>query len=352
MTTIGQRKADHLALCATDEVAFRHKTTLLEQVRLVHDALPDLDSETLDTTTTLLGKRLRAPIVIAAMTGGTEEAARVNRELSSIAEERGYGFGVGSQRAMLLRSHSAKTYSVRGQAPTTLVLGNIGVVQARDMTTDDVLGLALGIGADALCIHLNPAMELVQPDGDRDFRGGLETIARLARELPVPVVVKETGCGISSRVGRRLLEVGVRHVDVSGAGGTSWVAVETKRAESAGAASARALGEALWDWGIPTAASVGALAPLGFDTIIATGGVSTGLDVARAIALGATAAGIARPALKALVGAGRAGAITFFQAVEAELRAVMLLTGSPDVAALRRAPRILGSELRAWLEQA
>ncbi len=276
----------------------------------------------------------------------------MNRELSSIAEERGYGFGVGSQRAMHVRTETTGTYAVREAAPTALVLGNIGVVQAREMKEAEVLALARGIGADALCIHLNPAMELVQPGGDRDFRGGLETIATLVRELPFPVIVKETGCGLSSHVGKRLIAAGVRHVDVSGAGGTSWVAVETKRAEAANDVRARALGEALWDWGIPTAASVGALAPLGFETIIATGGVATGLDVARAIALGASAAGIARPALKALVAGGRAGAVAFLEGIEAELRAVMLLTRSADLKALARAPRVLGSELRAWIEQA
>jgi isopentenyl-diphosphate delta-isomerase len=350
MTTIGRRKADHLALCATEEVAFKHKTTLLEQVRLVHDALPDLDANAIDTSTPLLGKTLRAPILIAAMTGGTEEAAQVNRELSAIAEERGYGFGLGSQRAMFKRAEAGSTYAVRDAAPTTLVLGNIGVVQARGMTTAEVHALAVGVGADALCVHLNPAMELVQPGGDRDFRGGLSTIARLVAELPLPVVVKETGCGLSRHVGHQLREAGVRHVDVSGAGGTSWVGVETKRAEAASDDRARALGEALWDWGIPTAASVGALAPIGFETLIATGGVATGLDVARAIALGADAAGIARPVLRALVAGGRAAATAFLEGVEAELRAVMLLTGSADLRALRRAPRVLGSELRAWLE--
>jgi isopentenyl-diphosphate delta-isomerase len=352
VTSIGSRKADHLALCATDEVAFRDKTTLLEQVRFIHDALPDLDAAAIDLSTTLFGKKLRAPIVIAAMTGGTEEAANVNRELSALAEERGYGFGLGSQRAMHIRSETTETYGVRQAAPSTLVLGNIGVVQARAMTLPEVEALVRAIGADALCIHLNPAMELVQPGGDRDFRGGLETIAPLVRELPFPVVVKETGCGISSHVGRRLVAAGVRHLDVSGAGGTSWVAVETKRAEAAADLRARALGEALWDWGIPTAASVGALAPLGLETLIATGGVATGLDVARAIALGASAAGIARPALQALTRGGRAAAIDFFEAIETELRAVMLLTGSPNVAALRKAPKVLGSELRAWIEQA
>jgi isopentenyl-diphosphate Delta-isomerase len=351
MGTIGQRKADHLALCSTDAVAFRTKTTLLEQVRLVHDALPDLDEGAIDTSATILGKRLRAPIVIAAMTGGTEEAQRINRALAEIAEERGYGFGLGSQRAMHVRAESAPTYGVRDVAPTTLVLGNIGVVQARSMSTADVARLVTGVGADALCVHLNPAMELVQPGGDRDFRGGLDTIARLIKELPCPLVVKETGCGLSRRVGERLRDVGVKHVDVSGAGGTSWVAVETKRAEAASDTRGRALGEALWDWGIPTGASVGMLVPLGFDTVVATGGIATGLDVARALVLGASACGIARPALMALTAGGRDAANAMFDTVETELRAAMLLTGSADLAALRRAPRLLGPELRLWLEK-
>ncbi len=349
MSTIGQRKADHLALCATDEVAFRDKTTLLEQVRFVHDALPDLDEGALDTSCRIFGKTLRAPVLIAAMTGGTDEASRINRELAAIAEQRGLGFGLGSQRAMHLRTETKASYAMRDVAPTALVLGNLGIVQAREMSTADIDALAKGVGADALCIHLNPAMELVQPGGDRDFRGGLETIARLVRELPLPVVVKETGCGLSRNVGERLRSVGVRHVDTSGAGGTSWVAVETKRAEAAEDHAAQALGEALWDWGIPTAASVGMLAPLGFETIIATGGVATGLDVARAVALGASVAGIARPMLKALKAGGRAAALAFIDGVLTELRAVMLLTGSADVAALRRAPRLLGAELRLWL---
>ncbi len=351
MSTIGDRKTDHLTLCATGDVGFRGTTTLFEDVRLVHDALPDLRVDEIDLSTTLLGKRLRAPIVIAAMTGGTDEAGRVNRELSQIAEERGYAFGLGSQRAMHVRPGSGATYRVRQLAPTTLVLGNLGVVQARSMTTPEVRHLVDEVGADALCIHLNPAMELVQPGGDRDFSGGLETIARLRRDVGVEVIVKETGCGISPDVAMRLRTIGVKHVDVSGAGGTSWVGVETKRAEEQGDEHARGLGEALWDWGIPTAASVALLAPLGFETIIATGGVGSGIEIAKAIALGASAAGIARPVLKALHSGGRVAAIAFLDRVEAELRAAMLLTGSRNLDALRRTPRVVGGTLRAWLEQ-
>jgi isopentenyl-diphosphate Delta-isomerase len=353
MTDIGRRKADHLAICAEDDVGFRGASTLLECVRLVHDALPDMGVADVDTSVVLFGKRLRAPIVIASMTGGTEEASRINSQLALIAEERGYAFGLGSQRAMHLRPGAVETYRVRHLAPTTLVLGNVGVVQARAMTTSEVRVLVDDIGADALCVHLNPAMELVQPGGDRDFSHGLETIGRLVQDLGVPVIVKETGCGISPGVAKRLLDVGVRHVDVSGAGGTSWVGVETKRAEASGDRAARVLGEAFWDWGVPTAASVALLAPMGFETIVATGGIATGLDVARAIALGASVAGIARPLLRALSGdatAGPAAAVAMLDGVESELRAAMLLTGSRDRAALRRAPRVVVGELGTWVE--
>jgi len=351
MKTIGDRKGDHLSLCADGDVGFRRASTLLEYVRLVHEALPEIDHADVDTSVTVLGRRLRAPIVIASMTGGTERAGRINRELASIAQERGYGFGLGSQRAMHMRPAVGETYRVRDLAPTALVLGNLGVVQARGMATGEVHALVEETGADAICIHLNPAMELVQPGGDRDFRGGLDTIARLVRELGTPVVVKETGCGISASLGERLHAVGVKHVDVSGAGGTSWVGVETKRAEASGDSAARALGEAFWDWGIPTAVSVALLAPMGFDTLVATGGIATGLDVARSIALGATVAGLARPVLRALEAGGRGGAVAMLDTVERELRAAMLLTGSANLEALRRAPRVVFGDLATWLEQ-
>jgi isopentenyl-diphosphate delta-isomerase len=350
-TGIDQRKTDHLELCAKEDVGFRGTGTLFADVRLVHDALPDLDEATLDTSCVLFGKKLRAPLVIAAMTGGTEEAGRVNRELARLAEERGVAFGLGSQRAMVKRAGAAGSYRVRDLAPTTVVLGNLGVVQARDMSSADVAAMVSDVGADALCLHLNPAMELVQPGGDRDFSRGLETIARLVGELPVPVVVKETGCGLSPGVARRLLGAGVLHVDVSGAGGTSWVGVETKRAEAQGDVAARALGDALWDWGIPTAASVAALAPLGFRTLVATGGVGSGLDVARALSLGATCAGIARPLLQALVAGGPVGAAAALDGVIRELRAVLLLTGSRDLAAMRGASKVIVGELARWIEQ-
>jgi isopentenyl-diphosphate delta-isomerase len=344
-TPIQRRKDDHLDLCATDEVAFRGATTLLERVQLVHQSLPDLHADHIDTSTELLGKKLRLPIVIAAMTGGTQRASEVNRDLASIAEARGLGFGLGSQRAMQRQPETAWTYQVREWAPRTLVLGNVGVVQARELPSADIARMVKDIGADALCVHLNPAQEIVQPEGDRDFRGGLDTFKRLVGELPVPVVAKETGCGLSAQTAARLKSVGVSTVDTSGAGGTSWVGVETLRAQGDQAR----LGQVLWDWGVPTAASIHACSRAGLTTI-GTGGIQSGLDVARALALGATACGIARPMLMAYVRGGKAEAERFVDQLERELTAVMLLVGADSIAALRRAPRIVFSPLREWLD--
>ncbi|WP_394839177.1 type 2 isopentenyl-diphosphate Delta-isomerase [Pendulispora rubella] len=344
---IGARKADHIALCASGKVEFRGKGTLLDEVHLVHDALPDRHLDAIDLGTTLLGRRLAAPVVVSGMTGGTPEARAINRDLARAAETLGLAFGLGSQRAMVLRPDTAATYAVRDVAPTALVLGNIGLVQAREMSSASLRELVDAVGADALCVHLNPAMELIQPGGDRDFRGGLAVLERLVRDLPKPIVVKETGCGISRRVARAVRDIGVTAIDVSGAGGTSWVGVETERARG----EERQLGEELWDWGIPTAASVGLIADLGLE-VIATGGLRNGSDVVRALALGATAGGLAAPVLRAQrapEGGGYEGALAFLRYVVSGVRSITFLTGCGSSAALRSAPRVLGPALRAWL---
>jgi isopentenyl-diphosphate Delta-isomerase len=348
VSQISKRKDDHLDLATHGNVGFRNKTTLLECVELVHDALPELSVDEVDLHTRVLGRTLRAPIILAGMTGGTARAQRINRELSSIAEERGYGFGLGSQRPMLKDPSTAATYQVRDVAPSVLLLGNIGAVQAASMKTEQLADLIAAIGADALCVHLNPAMELVQGEGDRDFRGIEAMYRRLTSELGKPVIAKETGCGISAGVARRLAACGVRDVDVSGAGGTSWVAVEAER----GAAEDRPLGEAFWDWGIPTAASLVSVASQRFRTVIATGGVATGLDAARALVLGASAVGIARPVLQALEQGGRARALAFLSDLERELRTALLLMGARDVATARERPHFIKGELQLWAARA
>lgn len=341
---ISSRKADHLRLCASDAVAFRQKTTLLDQVQLIHEAMPEQHLDAVSLETTLLGKTLRAPIVISGMTGGTPEAEVINRDLARLAEAHGVAFGLGSQRAMLLRPETAKTFSVRDSAPNVLLLGNLGLVQARSMTTAAIGRLVDAVGADALCLHLNPAMELVQPGGDRDFRDGYASVERLVRELPVPIVIKETGCGLSHRTARRLRDQGVCALDVGGAGGTSWVGVEALRLNP----EAAALGQELWDWGIPTAASVAANADLGLE-IIATGGLRSGSDVAAALSLGARAAGFAAPLLRAHTQGGIEGAANFLSRVVASLRAQVFLAGCASTTGLARCPKLVSPLLETWI---
>ena len=339
---IAERKQAHLDLCLREDVEAERKTTLLEQVELVHDALPDLSLDEIDTSTRWLGKRLAAPLVITGMTGGTRAAFRVNRDLARVAEEAGIAFGVGSQRAMQTRPTSGWTYGVREYAPTTVVLANIGIGQAQTMETEQFEALIDALKADALCLHLNVAQELVQPEGDRAFSDGTKIFRRLSRKLSVPVVAKETGCGLSRAVAERLWAAGVRHVDVSGAGGTSWVRIEALRAPEADR-----LGSLFRDWGIPTAASLVQLSGMRLQKI-ASGGIRSGLDVARALALGANLAGVALPVYQAYQDGGVAAARAFVQQLVRELQTAMLLTGNATVEDMRRTPAVLGPSLQAW----
>lgn len=341
---LGQRKVDHLLLCNTRDVESRQTKTLLDDVRLMHESLPELAYDAIDTSVDILGRRLRVPLVISGMTGGTPEASAINRMLAAVAQRYGMGFGLGSQRAMMRDPARLATYAVRDVAPDVLLLGNLGVVQAATSSLQEVEDLVGAVGADALCVHLNPAQELIQDHGDRDFRGAIDALAQLASELSVPVVAKETGCGLSQRTIAQIVGAGVQWVDVSGAGGTTWVGVEALRASDALAT----VGEVLWDWGIPTAVSTAWAAQAGLG-VIASGGIRNGLDAARAIALGAQVASSALPWLRAAMQEGEAGVDALAQTWVRTLRSVMLLTGSSDVAALRAAPRHVGPELTSWL---
>lgn len=343
MTERRDRKAEHLDLCRHEDVAFRGKTTLLEQVELVHDALPEMSLSEVELDTPFLGHTLRAPLMIAAMTGGTAEAETVNRDLARVAEDLGLAFGFGSMRP-LLEGRSRAGFFVRDEAPNVPLLGNLGVVQASEVSSDRIQSMLDETGCDALCVHLNPAMEVIQPEGNDDFRGGLDTLARLSSELTTPVIAKETGCGLSRTVVQRLVDAGISCVDVSGAGGTSWVGVEALRADAA----QRSTGDVFWDWGIPTAASVLQVSDLAVTTI-ATGGIGSGLDVARALALGADIAGLARRLLLAHRDAGASGARAAAQGIVRELTVACLLTGHRSPSALRTSPMILGPALRRWL---
>ncbi len=271
----------------------------------------------------------------------------MNRDLALVAEEFGVAFGVGSQRAMAERPELTKTYAVRDVAPTTVILGNLGVVQASRLGIDDVRRLVDSIGADALAIHLNPAQELNQPEGDRDFSGALATITALAKVFGARLVVKETGCGISAGVARQLVEAGVTNMDVSGLGGTSWVRVEELRSTG----TSREVGALFSGWGVPTAAAVASVrkaVPAGVK-LVASGGLRNGLDVAKALALGADLGGLALPLFRARETGGVDGVRQALAAIVAALTQALALTGSRSVAELRSRPRVITGELKDWL---
>lgn len=339
------RKRDHLAICLREDVEFHSKRTWLECVELVHCAVPSFGIAQADTSLSFLGRRLSAPILIGAMTGGTPEGGRINRLLAAVAEEMGVGLGLGSQRAMLEDRAALRTFCVRDVAPGTLILGNLGITQAAGMRPADVRRLMDAVGADAMCIHLNTAMELFQKDGDGPPSGAWLALRRLSRELREKLIVKETGCGISREVVRRLAELGIRTIDVSGAGGTSWVRVENRRRGGAPAGL-----EDFEEWGIPTAASLLEVRPLRLRAI-ASGGIRTGLDLAKAIALGAYLGAISLPVLRAADREGASGARRYLEGIAAGLRTAMVLTGCRTLSALRRAPVVVQGPLREWVEQ-
>lgn len=343
---ISKRKQEHIQIASSLGSRFRHKTTLLEEVELVHQALPEAALDEVDLSVELFGKVLQAPLYISGMTGGTPEARAINRGLARVADRLGLGFGLGSQRAMLRRPELRDTYAVRDVAPDVLLFSNVGVVQLAQTSEEALRRLLADVGADALCVHLNPAQELAQNDaeGDRDFRGGLDAITRAVLGCGRPVIVKETGCGLSRQAGEALSARGVAALDVAGAGGTSWVAVEALRAPTD---EDRAYGEELWDWGIPTAASLVALDGLPAARL-ASGGVRTGLEAAKALALGASAVGAAAEVLRAFQAGGEAGAERFLRGMIRSIRSVMLLCGARSVPALWKVPRVLGPTLQEW----
>ena len=322
-----RRKDEHIAICLEKDVGFR-KTNGLERYDLVHQALPELSLDDIDMSTTFLGKRFRLPFFIEALTGGSQKASEINRNLARAAHQLGIGMGVGSQRAMLEHPEITYTYQVRQLAPDMLLLGNIGGTQLAGLKTDAIVAMIDAIDADGLAIHLNAAQEICQPEGDTDWRDVLANIRRICTRAPFPVIVKETGCGIDGQTARHLASAGVDGIDIAGAGGTSFTKVESCRSER----RVQMLGE----WGIPTAESLERCRGVVTLPLIASGGIRNGIECAKCIALGASLVGFAMPLLQAAHRSHR-DVIHFLEARAEELRKTMFLIGAKNIDALKRA---------------
>jgi isopentenyl-diphosphate Delta-isomerase len=331
----GLRKDAHLALCTHEDVEAARADAGFDGVTLRHVALPEMDASSVDTSLELWGHTLRLPLIIAGMTGGSARGAEVNRMLAGVAQESGIGMGVGSQRRMLQDSDLAWSYQVRDVAPDILLLANIGAVQLNyGVTPQQCAELTEAIGADALCLHLNALQERVQPEGELDFSALRDRIQGVVEACAVPVILKETGCGMSAPITRQALDAGCAGVDVAGVGGTSWARVEALRQADP---VQRAVGNTFRDWGIPTTRSIASARSVGTDhVVIGSGGVRNGLHVAKAIALGADACAMALPFLRAVLQSERTAADLVRQVGE-ELRTAMFCSSTVDLHDLRAA---------------
>jgi isopentenyl-diphosphate delta-isomerase len=333
MSTV-QRKAEHIRICLESDVQFQTQGSGFDRYQFIHSCLPELDYQHLDLTTNLLGKQLGAPILISSMTGGTAQAKEINYRLAEVAQEYRLAMGVGSQRVAIEQPQVADTFQVRQIAPDILLFANLGAVQLNYKYGIDHCWRAVELlGADALILHLNPLQECIQPQGDTNFKGLLDRIASVCERLPVPVIIKEVGNGISASMAQQLIAAGVSGIDVAGAGGTSWAKVESERAQTV---LQRRLGETFADWGIPTTACITEIRQIAPTLpLIASGGIRNGLEIAKAIALGADVAGLALPFLQA-ADISTLAVAELVQILTAEIQTVLFCTGNANLSALRQ----------------
>jgi isopentenyl-diphosphate delta-isomerase len=337
--TTEQRKKDHLKICLEEDV--ETKDTSFDEINLIHNSLPDIDFKEVDTSTVFFGKEFSMPLFIDAITGGTPEAKKINRDLAEVAEKKKIAFALGSQRAMIENPKLKDTYYVRDVAPHALVIGNIGITQLKKFKVEQIEKALKSIKADALAVHINPSQEIFQKEGDLDFRNVASDLNHLCSELTYPVIGKEVGGGISREVAIMLKQVGVKAINVVGYGGTNWIVVEGLRCDKDF--------EAFKNWGIPTPISI-LEAKVGLP-IIASGGIRNGLDIAKSIALGADLCGMALPFLRILKKEGKKGVESFIDKLQMELKTAMFLTGSEKIGNLKEAKYVLTGKVKDWVEQ-
>ncbi|MFM5882558.1 isopentenyl-diphosphate delta-isomerase [Methanobrevibacter gottschalkii] len=336
---ISDRKLEHLLICENYDVSFKNKTNGFEDIELIHNVLPEIDKQEIDLSTSTFGKKLDSPLFITAITGGHPAAKEINKQLAIAAENNNIALGVGSQRAACEHPELEDTYTVvRENAPNCLLVGNIGAPQLN--LAEKAVEI---LDADILAIHLNPLQESIQPEGDLDARGYLDLISQITNSVNIPIIAKETGCGISAESAEALVEAGVDFIDIEGAGGTSWAAVETYRAED------RYLGEIFWDWGIPTAVSTVEVTNAIDVPVISSGGIRSGLEAAKAIALGADAVGMALPFLKNSTSQEQLN--KFISRFNESLRIAMFLVGASNIDELKESKLVIRGKTREWLNE-
>ncbi len=325
MSVTESRKDDHIRICLEKDVEFV-KSNGFEHVDLEHRALPEIDKDEIDLKTEFLGKKFEYPLFIEAMTGGTRRGGKINKNLAKAAEALGIGMGVGSQRAMLEKPELARTYFVRDVGPGIFLLGNIGAAQLGQYDIEKILDIVKAIKADGLAVHLNVAQELAQQEGDKSWKGIYSDIKYLCKQAKFPVIAKETGCGISGKLSEDLVSAGVKAIDIAGAGGTSWVKVDSYRTKEDVSH--------IEEWGIPTAEALkdvrGAKVP-----VIASGGIRTGVEVAKAIAMGASLAGLALPLLKPATESPES-VRKHLEKMISQLKDAMFLVGAKNLKELRK----------------
>ena len=345
-----ERKTEHIKISLNQNVQARKTTTGFEDIHFIHKALPEIDEQETDLSTTVFNHKFAAPLIVSAITGGTLEATKINATIAEAVEELGVGMGVGSQRAAIEDKKLEKTFAIaRKKAPTAFLIANLGGVQlVNGYTVKEVKKAIEMIDADAVAIHLNPLQEAVQPEGQTNFRGVLEKIRDVAKELDKPVIVKETGAGIAAEDAKKLETAGVEGIDVSGVGGTSFAAVEFYRAKRRGKGLQRRLGDVFWDWGIPTAISIVEVSQTVSIPVIASGGIRDGVDVAKALALGANLTGLSQPVLQAAVKGVKETKNTLSLLIK-ELKSVMFLVGANSVETLQQVPIVVTGKTAEWL---
>jgi len=345
-----RRKVDHIRISLNQNVQARNITTGFEDVDFIHRALPEIDREKIDLTTRVFGHKFAAPLIVGAITGGTQVATKINATIAEAVEQLGLGMGVGSQRAALEDKRVEETFAVaRKNAPKAFLIANIGGVQLKNgYSVQDVRKAIDMIDADAVAIHLNALQETAQPEGQTNFSDVLQKISAVAEEVDKPVIAKETGAGIASEEAKKLEAAGVKGIDVSGAGGTSFAAVEYYRAKERENSSQRRLGGVFWDWGIQTAVSIVEVAQATYIPIIGSGGIRSGVDVAKALALGASLASFSQPILRSAVKGVKETSKTLSLLAD-ELRNVMFLVGADSVQTLRKTSIVIRGKTSEWL---